>query len=270
MHDIFISYSREDRSKYIDPLIKALEARGIKVWDDNSQIRWGDSIPERIEEGLRASKFVLLCLSGNSLGRRWPNKEKSSILSSQISSGVERLLPLILDSKEEVLKQNLLLQDLLFKEYNGDGDWDAIAIEISNRLLGNTEESSIAITIESVYTEKVIHFDLPPNRTVGWLAEKARQGFGLKNEADLGLDSTVRFRYALVDKRMKSGWVETMSMSEKHHFHALVFDENEVIAAYASDVRLKRLSIQNGAVFHLYPLQIESLDMPPFASSPNE
>lgn len=269
-YDLFICYSRADKSDYIDPLIKALEACGINIWLDDSQIAWGDSIIEEIERGMRTSKYVLLCLSKNFLERSWPNRERSATLAYQFTSGVKRLLPLILDSKEKVLEQYSFLSDLACKEHDGSGNWYDIASEVSQLLLGRDESNlttSIAVTIESVHTERTIHLgNISLRRTVGWLAKKSQEEFGLKDAVSVGVDVTVHFRYALIDTRVKEIW-EEMCSHEKSELYALTYDENEVKSAFSNDIRLEDLGVRDRITFHLYPIQIELRGMLPYASS---
>ena len=116
--DIFISHASADRPQYIYPLTDALVARDITFWLDEIEIGWGDNLVGKINEGLRAAKFALVCLSQNFLRRPWPEAEISSMLALQTSSGVKRVLPLILNSKDEVIQQYPLLAPLIYREFS--------------------------------------------------------------------------------------------------------------------------------------------------------
>ncbi|MEA2203717.1 MAG: hypothetical protein QOE77_493 [Blastocatellia bacterium] len=73
--DIFISHASADKDQYIHPLAEALKARGVTFWIDNAEIGWAENWVEQINEGLRTTKFALLCLSHNFLLRPWPEAE---------------------------------------------------------------------------------------------------------------------------------------------------------------------------------------------------
>ena len=68
--DLFISHASEDKPQYVYPLTKALSAHQVTFWLDEAEIRWGDSLVGKINEGLRETRFALLCLSHNFLKRR--------------------------------------------------------------------------------------------------------------------------------------------------------------------------------------------------------
>src|SRR5262245_62153631 len=103
--DLFISYAGADKAQYVQPLADRLVHRDVSFWLDNLEIAWGDSIPLRINEGLRRSRYVLVCLSEHFLRRPWPEAEIASALAIQNDTGQKRVLPLMLNSRDLVLKQ---------------------------------------------------------------------------------------------------------------------------------------------------------------------
>ena len=60
--DIFISYSRQD-SAAVEPLVKALRARGYRVFFDQASIQVGEQWKARLGKAVRASRVCLLCWS---------------------------------------------------------------------------------------------------------------------------------------------------------------------------------------------------------------
>src|SRR5271166_4333194 len=58
--DLFISHASGDKSRYIEPLANAFDRKRITYWMDSVEIRWGDSFPLLINEGLRKSRYVLV------------------------------------------------------------------------------------------------------------------------------------------------------------------------------------------------------------------
>jgi hypothetical protein len=60
-YDVFLSHSSKDKA-VVRPLAERLRKDGLKVWFDEWQIKPGDSIPAKIEEGLEHS-CVLACPS---------------------------------------------------------------------------------------------------------------------------------------------------------------------------------------------------------------
>jgi hypothetical protein len=69
---------------------------------------------------LRQTRFMLLCLSKAFLARPWPESEMSAALAIQNSSGVKKVLPLILNSREEVLQTYPIIHGLAYRQFSGD------------------------------------------------------------------------------------------------------------------------------------------------------
>ncbi|MBZ5522065.1 MAG: toll/interleukin-1 receptor domain-containing protein [Acidobacteriia bacterium] len=66
-YDVFLGYSSKDKA-VVHPLAERLKADGLRVWLDAWEIRAGDSIPAKIEEGLERSGVLVLCMSANAFG----------------------------------------------------------------------------------------------------------------------------------------------------------------------------------------------------------
>ena len=63
--DVFISHASEDKDEFVRPLAAALTALGLKVWYDEWTLTIGDSLRQRIDEGLMASDYGIVVLSRN-------------------------------------------------------------------------------------------------------------------------------------------------------------------------------------------------------------
>ena len=48
-----------------------LRSDGLKVWFDECQIKPGDNIPGKIDEGLEQPRAPVLCMSANAFGSGW-------------------------------------------------------------------------------------------------------------------------------------------------------------------------------------------------------
>ena len=49
--DVFISHASEDKAAVTNPLANSLERAGLRVWLDRQELRLGDSLREKIDEG---------------------------------------------------------------------------------------------------------------------------------------------------------------------------------------------------------------------------
>lgn len=56
--DLFISYRHLDRER-VAPLVTALRARGLRIWQDDREIHDFQSITQRIRDGLARAKALL-------------------------------------------------------------------------------------------------------------------------------------------------------------------------------------------------------------------
>lgn len=97
---IFLSYSHEDK-RIVSEFADKLKAAGMKVWFDLSEIRWGDSIGERIERGLDSADYMVFFMSPNSLSQKWPRAELDAIMSRQIRGDRGAMvLPVLLENAD--------------------------------------------------------------------------------------------------------------------------------------------------------------------------
>ncbi|MFL6199533.1 MAG: TIR domain-containing protein [Thermoanaerobaculia bacterium] len=121
--DVFFCHASEDKAAVVHPLAKALKAAGLTYWLDEDEIQWGDIVTATIDHGLSISKFVVVVISSNSLGKPWPTWELNAMLSRDISSGKIRVLPLLVGDVEDRRKfreQLPLLADKRYLVWKGD------------------------------------------------------------------------------------------------------------------------------------------------------
>ena len=69
-YDVFLSHSSKDKPT-VRAVAERLRSDGLRVWFDDWQLRPGDSIPAKIEEGLEQSRVLVLCMSANAFGSDW-------------------------------------------------------------------------------------------------------------------------------------------------------------------------------------------------------
>ena len=95
-YDVFLSHSSKDKA-VIRPLAEKLRADGVRVWYDEWEIRPGDSIPAKIEEGLEQSRVLVLCMSANAFGSDWAQLESGTFRFRDPLNKDRRFIPLKLD-----------------------------------------------------------------------------------------------------------------------------------------------------------------------------
>lgn len=94
-YDVFVSHAWEDKEDFVDEFVEALTKLGIKVWYDKTQIKWGDSMRKRIDEGLKKSRFGVAVLSPHYIadGKYWTKAELDGLFQLE-SVGGKMLLPI--------------------------------------------------------------------------------------------------------------------------------------------------------------------------------
>lgn len=111
-YDLFISHASEDKDEFVRPLVQELETRGLRVWFDEAELEVGDSLTERIDEGLRRSRFGAVVLSRAFFGKNWPRAELNSLASREMSTGERVVLPVWFDVEaDDVREYSPLLAD---------------------------------------------------------------------------------------------------------------------------------------------------------------
>ncbi len=70
-YDIFLSHARKhDDNEWVKRLADALSERGVEVWYDE-KIKPGDSLSEKIEEGLRQSRRIAFIVTPATARSNW-------------------------------------------------------------------------------------------------------------------------------------------------------------------------------------------------------
>jgi hypothetical protein len=103
---VYLAHASEDHETMAKPLAEALVANGIDVWFDEWEIRAGDSLRRKMEEGLANCTHFLVLLTPNSLHKPWVEIEidagfvravggESRFLGVRVGVGVNDLSPFL-------------------------------------------------------------------------------------------------------------------------------------------------------------------------------
>ncbi|HCA24504.1 MAG TPA: hypothetical protein DEP32_10100 [Pseudomonas sp.] len=118
--DIFICHASEDKDSVVRPLYTDLERAGFDIWYDEAEIKWGDSITQKVNWGLVHSRYVIVVLSQSFVDKKWPNREFDSVMNIESSTGEVRILPLVVGSPDFVSSYYPLINDKLYLSWSGD------------------------------------------------------------------------------------------------------------------------------------------------------
>lgn len=92
---VFISHSSLDKP-FAKMLCMDLEANGYIPWLDEWDIKVGESIPEKISNGLEEADFIIVILSENAVTSKWVEREWHTKYWNEIQHGRIHVLPILL------------------------------------------------------------------------------------------------------------------------------------------------------------------------------
>jgi hypothetical protein len=92
-YELFISHASEDKH-FATPLADALQNAGLRVWFDEFEIRVGDSIRRKIDEGLVKSKMGVVILSNHFFAKEWPQAELDGLIAKLPETEEFTILPI--------------------------------------------------------------------------------------------------------------------------------------------------------------------------------
>lgn len=93
--DVFLSHNSKDKPR-VRKLAERLKSAGLRVWFDEWNVRSGDIIALKVDEGLEQSRVLLLCVSPNALASGWVGLERSTAIHRDPANEGRRFIPLLL------------------------------------------------------------------------------------------------------------------------------------------------------------------------------
>jgi hypothetical protein len=82
---LFISHASEDKDDFVRPLAEELK-KYFEVWYDEYRLTLGDSLLQKINEGLRTCDFGVVVLSRAFFSKRWPQAELDGLFALEGTS----------------------------------------------------------------------------------------------------------------------------------------------------------------------------------------
>jgi TIR domain len=110
--NLFLSHAWEDKDAFVRPLAEALSLE-FDVWYDEYALKPGDSLLEKISEGLRSCDRGIVVLSRHFFEKRWTQAELNGLFALETKEK-KILIPIWLDvTKEDVLQFSPILADIV-------------------------------------------------------------------------------------------------------------------------------------------------------------
>jgi TIR domain len=92
--DVFIAHASEDKEAVARPLAAELRRQGFRVWYDEYSLRVGDSLNEKINDGLAVARFGVIIISPNFMEKEWPQRELNGLLAVDEGERHGHILPI--------------------------------------------------------------------------------------------------------------------------------------------------------------------------------
>lgn len=112
---LFISYSHEDK-EFVDKLCNDLVKHNFLIWIDKWEIKVGESVINRISDGLIVSSNLIIILSPHSVVSKWVREEINAALMVQFEKQNVFVLPLLLANCEIPV----FLKDKKYADFRSD------------------------------------------------------------------------------------------------------------------------------------------------------
>ena len=138
-YDVFISHATEDKEEVARPLAVALDAEGLRVWYDEFELKIGDSLRRKIDNGVARSRFGVVIISPSFFAKSWPQYELDGLVTKAVT-GEQVLLPLWHNvTKSEVIEHSPSLADKVARS-TSQFTIDEIAAEIADVIKSDLHE----------------------------------------------------------------------------------------------------------------------------------
>ena len=95
--EVFISHNSKDK-EIARRLSGDLSMLGCDTWIDEAEIRVGDSLIEKIREGIDKVEYLVVLLSKSSIESEWVKKEVEIAMNQEIENKSVKVIPVLLDN----------------------------------------------------------------------------------------------------------------------------------------------------------------------------
>lgn len=92
---VFLSHNFADKS-FVRRIAKDLDNQGVRCWLDEAEIKVGDSLIEKIRQGIDQVDYVAVILSPNSVDSVWVQREVDVAMNQEIFAKKVKVLPVML------------------------------------------------------------------------------------------------------------------------------------------------------------------------------
>ncbi|PHA25582.1 hypothetical protein COI69_29085 [Bacillus cereus] len=115
MASVFLSHSSKDKF-FVRKLAERLKHSGVEVWIDEAEIKIGDSLIEKISQGIKGADYLVVILSHNSVSSNWVQRELYLSMTNEVVGKEIKVLPVLIENCEIPF----FLSDKLYADFTKD------------------------------------------------------------------------------------------------------------------------------------------------------
>lgn len=153
---MFICHSSLDH-EFINKLIIKFKKDNISIWIDDYELQIGDSITEKINEGLNECNFFIIIFSENSIKSDWVKKEINATLMRQLLKKDIKIIPILLNIEPNLLPP--LMMDIYGAKFKNNIIDEHEYKKIIEVLLDKSELNSLH-EFQDRYFDNIEHIDI--------------------------------------------------------------------------------------------------------------
>lgn len=186
---LFISHASEDKADFVEPLVAALQAAGFEVWYDKYELTMGDSLLQKISQGLRECDFGVVVLSPDFFKKKWTQAELDGLFAIE-STERKVILPIWKDvTVEDVVAFSPILAGRLGAPTSGGVD--AVVAEIQRAVQAAERMATFSSVENAISLFKALDDEVGGTKRATALASSS-EGLRLVEEAAANLITSMR------------------------------------------------------------------------------
>jgi hypothetical protein len=171
--DIFICHAGEDKDEVARPLAEQLRSAGWKVWYDEFELKVGDGLREKIDEGLQISRFGAVILSPAFLRKKaWTERELDGLTTREVDAGNEKVILPIWHgvTREDVAAYSPVLANR--RAANVEDGLNEVQKQLEDVLRGSANDTPATVPATAVLAPSRDVPQAPAGRALDWTAPR--------------------------------------------------------------------------------------------------
>jgi tetratricopeptide (TPR) repeat protein len=127
-YDVFLSHSSADK-EFVERLTDGLEAGGVRVWLDQIEMGFGDSLFDHIAAGIEKARFFAIVLSQNSIQSKWVRAELKAALNRELAEDRTFVIPIVIED----IDIPTFLGDKIYADFRTEENFDNVLKALVNK-----------------------------------------------------------------------------------------------------------------------------------------